>query len=101
MWRLDAGAAELKVIMIGDAAAQIYVPIMFSIGALGQPAQPTRFLMNLVGQDSGDRFALRAVIAHCSRHVCFVSQPDHAQQQSALFDHLVGAGEQQARQIKA
>jgi hypothetical protein len=30
MWRLDPGrAAELKVMMIGDAAAQIYVPIMF------------------------------------------------------------------------
>ena len=47
-WRLNPEAAELKVMMIGNAAAQIYVPIMFSIGAPGQPAQPTRFLMNLV-----------------------------------------------------
>jgi hypothetical protein len=29
-------------------AAQLYVPIMFTIGAAGQPAQPTRFLMNLI-----------------------------------------------------
>jgi ketosteroid isomerase-like protein len=47
-WRLDPEAAGLRVMMIGDAAAQIYVPIMFNIGAPGQAAQPTRFLMNLV-----------------------------------------------------
>ena len=32
--------------MIGDGAAQLYVPIMFTIGIAGQPGQPTRFLMN-------------------------------------------------------
>ena len=44
-WHLDPEAAGIKVMMIGDAAAQIYVPIMFNIGASGQSAQPTRFLM--------------------------------------------------------
>ena len=47
-WRLDPEVAELKVTILDDAAAQIYVPVMFSIGAPGQPAQPVRFLMNLV-----------------------------------------------------
>ena len=35
-------------ITIGDGAAQIYVPIIFTIGAPGQQPQPMRFLMNLV-----------------------------------------------------
>ena len=38
----------LKVTMIGDGAAQVYVPIVFTIGAAGQQPQPTRFLMNMV-----------------------------------------------------
>jgi hypothetical protein len=37
-----------KVPRKGDGAAQLYVPTMFTIGAAGQPAQPTRFLMNLI-----------------------------------------------------
>ncbi|MEA2893660.1 MAG: hypothetical protein QOI05_4453 [Bradyrhizobium sp.] len=47
-WRLDPEASSLKITMLGDSAAQIYVPIMFTIGAAGQTAQPTRFLMNQV-----------------------------------------------------
>ena len=47
-WRLDPEASSLKIMMLGDSAAQIYVPIMFTIGTAGQAAQPTRFLMNLV-----------------------------------------------------
>ena len=54
-WKLDPEFANLKVIMIGDSVAQIYVPIIFTIGAPGQPPQPTRFLMNqlLVKTPSG------------------------------------------------
>ena len=47
-WRLEPEASGLKVTMIGDGAAQVYVPIVFTIGAAGQQPQPTRFLMNLV-----------------------------------------------------
>ena len=47
-WRLEPDASAFKVTMLGDRAAQIYVPILFSIGAAGQPAQSTRFLMNMV-----------------------------------------------------
>ena len=47
-WRLDPEASSLKITMLGNGAAQLYVPIMFTIGAAGQPAQPTRFLMNLI-----------------------------------------------------
>jgi hypothetical protein len=47
-WRLDAEASSLRITMLGDRAAQIYVPIMFTIGAPGQSSQATRFLMNQV-----------------------------------------------------
>jgi hypothetical protein len=47
-WRLEPDGSGLKVAMIGDDAAQVYVPIVFTIGAVGQQPQPTRFLMNMV-----------------------------------------------------
>jgi ketosteroid isomerase-like protein len=47
-WRLDPELTSLKAIMIGEGVAQVYVPIMFTIGATGQPPQQAKFLMNLV-----------------------------------------------------
>jgi hypothetical protein len=47
-WRLEPDTSGLKIVMIGDAAAQVYVPIVFTIGAPGQQAQPTKFLFNQV-----------------------------------------------------
>ena len=47
-WRLDPELTSLKVIMIGDGVAQVYVPIVFTIGAAGQPPQQAKFLMNQV-----------------------------------------------------
>ena len=45
-WRLDPEAASLKVMMLKDGVAQLYVSIMFTIGPSGQPARPSRFLIN-------------------------------------------------------
>ncbi len=42
---LDPRKEELKVTMLREDVAQLYVPIMFTIGGPNQPAQPTRFLM--------------------------------------------------------
>jgi ketosteroid isomerase-like protein len=47
-WHLDAEASGLKVMPLGDGAAQIFVPINVTIGAPGQQPQPMRFLMNMV-----------------------------------------------------
>jgi ketosteroid isomerase-like protein len=47
-WHLEPDNSGLKIMMIGDAAAQIYVPILFTISAPGQQAQQTRFLFNQV-----------------------------------------------------
>jgi hypothetical protein len=40
--------SELRVALLGESVAQIYVPILFTIGPSGQDAQKTRFLMNEV-----------------------------------------------------
>ena len=47
-WQLEPDTSGLKIVMIGDVAAQIYVPIVFKIGAPGQQAQQVRFLFNQV-----------------------------------------------------
>jgi hypothetical protein len=36
----------LQIIMLGDGAAQVFVPILFTVGAPAQPPQQTKFLMN-------------------------------------------------------
>jgi uncharacterized protein (TIGR02246 family) len=45
-WRLEVNAAELHVTMLSNDVAQLYVPIVFTIGSAGQAAHTTRFLMN-------------------------------------------------------
>ena len=45
-WNLAPEMAQFRATMLGETAAQLFVPIMFMIGPAGQPAQPTRFLMN-------------------------------------------------------
>lgn len=47
-WRLEPDAAALKVLRIGQDTAQLFVPISFTIGTAGKPAQTMRFLMNEV-----------------------------------------------------
>jgi hypothetical protein len=47
-WRLDPDPSGVKVMMIGEGAAQIYAPILFTTAPVGQPPQQTRFLMNQV-----------------------------------------------------
>ena len=44
-WR-RGDAAELHVTMLSNDVAQLYVPIVFTIGPAGQAAPTTRFLMN-------------------------------------------------------
>jgi ketosteroid isomerase-like protein len=45
-WKLSPDLANLKAVLVSDTTAQLYVPITFNIGAPGQPAPDTPFLMN-------------------------------------------------------
>jgi hypothetical protein len=61
-WRLEPEASGLKVMMIGDGAAQVYVPIVFTIGAPGQQSQPARFLMNLVLTKTANAWKVSSIL---------------------------------------
>jgi ketosteroid isomerase-like protein len=47
-WKLEPEAGALKVVMLSPDTAQVFVPIVFTMGAPGQTAQTTRVLMNQV-----------------------------------------------------
>jgi ketosteroid isomerase-like protein len=61
-WRLDPESSALKITMIGEGVAQIYVPILFTVGAAGQPPQQTRFLMNQVLVKTSDGWRVSSVL---------------------------------------
>ena len=58
-WKLSPDMSNLKVIVLTDTAAELFVPIMFNIGPPGQPAPDAPFLMNqtLVKTAAGWRIA--------------------------------------------
>ena len=58
-WKLKPDLSSLRVMLLSDSTAQLFVPIVFNIGAAGQPAPDTPFLMNqtLVKTQSGWRVA--------------------------------------------
>lgn len=58
-WKLSPDMPNLKTVLVSETTAQLYVPITFNIGAPGQPAPDTSFLMNqtLVKTSGGWRIA--------------------------------------------
>jgi uncharacterized protein (TIGR02246 family) len=53
-WRLEPDMSQFRAVALGPGAAQLFVPVLFTIGAPGQPAQPARFLMNQTLRREGD-----------------------------------------------
>ena len=58
-WKLSPDASNLKVVLVNDMTAQVYVPITFNIGPAGQQAPDALFLMNqtLIKTAAGWRIA--------------------------------------------
>jgi ketosteroid isomerase-like protein len=58
-WHLEPEFKDFKVVLDQPKVAQIFVPIVFSIGPAGQAAQESRFLMNqtMVRAESGWKIA--------------------------------------------
>ena len=58
-WKLAPEMSALRIIMLSDTTAQLFIPIVFSIGPPGQPASDSTFLMNqtLVKAAAGWRIA--------------------------------------------
>jgi hypothetical protein len=61
-WRLDPESSGLRITMIGDGGAQIYVPILFTVGVAGQPPQQTKFLMNQVLVKTPDGWRVSSIL---------------------------------------
>ena len=45
-WKLAPDLPNLKTVLVSETTAQLFVPITFNVGAPGQPAPDTPFLMN-------------------------------------------------------
>jgi hypothetical protein len=61
-WRLDPEASDLKITMVADGVAQVYLPINFTIGAAGQPPHQTRFLMNQMLVKTPDGWRVSSIL---------------------------------------
>lgn len=61
-WHLNPDASSLKIIMLGDRVAQIYVPITFTIGAPGHSPQAIQFLMNQVFVKTADGWKVSSIL---------------------------------------
>ena len=58
-WKLSPDTSNLKVVAFNSKTAQLFVPIIYSIGPAGQPAPDAPFIMNqtLVKTGKGWRIA--------------------------------------------
>jgi ketosteroid isomerase-like protein len=61
-WRLEPEIAQFRAVALGSEAAQIFVPVLFTIGAAGQPAQPTRFLLNQTLRREGNGWRIASIL---------------------------------------
>lgn len=61
-WRLEPDESALKVITISKDVAQLFVPISFTIGPAGHPAQTMRFLINQVLVKTRDGWRVSSIL---------------------------------------
>jgi ketosteroid isomerase-like protein len=61
-WNLVPDMAQFRAASLGDDAAQLFAPVLFTIGAPGQPGQPTRFLLNQTLRRIGDGWRIASIL---------------------------------------
>lgn len=61
-WSLEPVLTELRITILPGAAAQIYVPVDFTIGPPGGPATVTRFLLNQTLIRVGDSWRISSIL---------------------------------------
>jgi len=61
-WQLAPDLSQLKVTMVGEGVAQLFVPIAFTVGSAGQPPQTTMFLMNQVLRKTADGWKVSSIL---------------------------------------
>ena len=60
-WKLDPEFASLRVVPMGNDVAELHVPVLFTIGAPGQPPQTTRMFLNQVLVRSGGDWRVMSI----------------------------------------
>ena len=61
-WRLAPDTSSFRVVLSEPDVAQIYVPIVFTIGEPGEPASETLFLMNQVLVKRGGSWKIASIL---------------------------------------
>lgn len=61
-WKLTPKLAELKVMVLNEGAAQLYVPILFTTGAAGQPAQDSWTFINQTLVKTADGWKVLSIL---------------------------------------
>jgi hypothetical protein len=61
-WHLEPEWAALRIVVSDPHVAEIFVPIAYTIGAPGQPAQETQFLVNMVLTHQGGDWKVASIL---------------------------------------
>ncbi len=61
-WHLEPESAAFRFVFAQPQVAELFVPIVFSIGPAGQPAQDTRFLMHQVLDNSDAGWKIASIL---------------------------------------
>ena len=61
-WRLEPDMAQFRASTLGEGTVQLFAPVLFTIGAAGQPAQPARFLMNQTLRREGEAWHIANIL---------------------------------------
>ena len=61
-WRLEPAITELRIALLSNEVAEIYMPITFTIGPPGDPPTTTRFLMNQVLLKTGEGWKVMTIL---------------------------------------
>ena len=61
-WKLEPERPALRIVPLGDAVAQLHVPITFTTGAAGQAPQTVRMFMNQVLVKRDGRWRVASIL---------------------------------------
>jgi hypothetical protein len=47
-WKIEPDMAQFRAMSLGDNAAEIFIPLVLTVGPPDQPAKPTKIVLNQV-----------------------------------------------------
>ena len=61
-WTITTACRALVAVVRHGSARRLFLPVLFTIGTAGQPAQPTRFLLNQTLRREGDAWLIASIL---------------------------------------